>query len=110
MGTSAGAITGSLYASGLSPKQVAEELSRLPPSAFLVRQQVWLMTCRTAQLFPGRTVTALVARQGSVITEHLAFSLGSASFPLRISVLTLDQLGTGVIASQKAVIVFPVAG
>ena len=36
MGTSAGAITGSLYASGLSPFEVAEELSRLPPKDFLV--------------------------------------------------------------------------
>ena len=37
MGTSAGAITGSLYSTGMSPYQVAEELSRFPPKAYLVR-------------------------------------------------------------------------
>ena len=37
MGTSAGAITGSLFCAGMTPLQVAEELSRLPPRAFVVR-------------------------------------------------------------------------
>lgn len=35
MGTSAGALSGSLYAAGYTPEQVAAELSRLPPMEYL---------------------------------------------------------------------------
>lgn len=42
MGTSAGALSGSLYAAGYSPEEIAYELSRLPPAEYLkLSNQPW---------------------------------------------------------------------
>jgi NTE family protein len=42
MGTSAGALSGSLYAAGYSPERIAYELSRLPPVEYLqLSSQPW---------------------------------------------------------------------
>lgn len=97
MGTSAGAITGSLYASGLSPKAVAEELSRLPPSAFLVRL-IYVTSFKN-----GRSSVNSMRRSSS------SAQIDRSSSPASLRLLTLPAIAHRSMLSVR-ILIWPLAG